>query len=191
MICVINYLMSLWLEKEKGGGIQSMGASRERLLFWAFRVSSDPEMFWNCKPNVRRPISPVSPEGTINFYNNFHSILPISLSTSSHSGSPVGAGDWIYSRAYALLLLYPISSVRSLFLQTHVGPPGSTRVLPVLLRKEADLPRVVSLIAKHLKCHSDTFYSPYIESRLFRCRNGDNDLSTGISLGPWVLSRPW
>ena len=40
------------------------------------------------------------------------------------------------------------------------------------------------LIAKHPKCHSDTFYSPYIESRLFRCRNGDNDLSTGISLGP-------
>lgn len=190
MICVINDLMSLWLEKEKGGGIQSMGASRER-LFWAFGVSSDPEMFWNCKPNVRRPISPVSPEGTINFYNNFHSILPISLSTSSHSGSPVGAGDWIYSRAYALLLLHPISSVHSLFLQTHVGPPGSTWVLPVLLRKEADLPRVVSLIAKHLKCHSDTFYSPYIESRLFRCRNGDNDLSTGISLGPWVLSRPW
>ena len=182
--------MSLWLEKEKGGGIQSIGASRERLLFWAFRVSSDPVMFWNCKPNVPRPISPVSPEGTINLHN-FHSILPISLSTSSHSGSPVGVGDWIYSRAYALLLLHPISSVCPLFLQINVGPPDSSWVLPVLLRKEADLPRVLSLIAKHLMCHSDTFYSPYVESGLFRCRNGDNDLSTGIlSLGPWLLSRP-
>lgn len=56
MICVINYLTSLWLEKEKGGGIQSMGEV-ERGCCCERSVSSDPEMFWNCKPNVPRPVS--------------------------------------------------------------------------------------------------------------------------------------
>lgn len=49
---VMNYLMSMWLEKEKGGRIQGMDASSERVLIWVLSIRSAAETFWNCKPNV-------------------------------------------------------------------------------------------------------------------------------------------
>ena len=52
----MNYFMSLWLEKEKGRGVQGIGASRERLLFWGLTISSDSGVFWNYKSNARVPI---------------------------------------------------------------------------------------------------------------------------------------
>lgn len=51
----MNCLRSMWLGKEKEGGIQGMDAGRKRLLFWVWSINSDPEMFRNYKPNVPRP----------------------------------------------------------------------------------------------------------------------------------------
>lgn len=94
----------------------------------------------------------------------------------------------IHSKACALLLLHPISSVHPLYLQTPVGPTASTGVLPLLLKREPALStELLSPVVKLSRCHSDTFKPPYSGARLFRCREGENDLSSGTS---WPLGRP-
>ena len=114
-------------------------------------------------------------------YNKVKNILHLASCLWNLGTLPIPPSTWspsvvllvlfpIHSRACALLLLHPISSVQpSWVLQIPVDPTACTRILPLLLRKEGDLPRVQSPLAKPSRCHSNTFNPPYFEAKLFIC----------------------